>query len=58
MKAFLILEVLLVLFVTFPRYDSDKRIDDSEAAAIMLKLSDPVLKILPDIFQHQVDAFR
>ena len=28
-KAFVIIQVLLVLFVTYPRYDLDKRIDDS-----------------------------
>jgi membrane protein required for colicin V production len=58
LKGFLIIEVLLVLFVTYPRYDIDKRIDDSQFAGIMLDVSQPVVKILPDIFEKQVDAFK
>ena len=57
-KGFLIIEVLLVLFVTYPRYDMDKRINDSEFAAIMLNVSQPVVKILPAIFEKRVDAFK
>ncbi len=57
-KGFLIIEVLLVLFVTYPRYDIDKRIDDSQFAGIMLNMSQPVVKILPDIFEKKVDAFK
>jgi membrane protein required for colicin V production len=57
-KAFVIVEVLLILFVTYPRYDLDKKIDDSEFATIMLNGSAPVLKILPDIFHNKVDAFK
>jgi uncharacterized membrane protein required for colicin V production len=57
-KGFLIIEVLLILFVTYPRYDIDKRIHDSEFAGIMLDMSKPVVKILPDIFEKQVDAFK
>jgi hypothetical protein len=44
--------------VTYPRYDIDKRIDDSEFAGIMLNMSQPVVKILPDIFEKKVDAFK
>jgi membrane protein required for colicin V production len=57
-KAFIIIEVLLILFVTYPRYDLDTRINDSEFASVMLDVSQPVLKILPDIFEHKVDAFN
>jgi uncharacterized membrane protein required for colicin V production len=57
-KAFLIVEVLLVLFVTYPRYDMDQRINDSEFASIMVDISTPVVKILPDIFENKVDAFN
>ena len=57
-KGFLIVEVLLVLFVTYPRYDIDKRINDSEFAGIMLNMSQPVVKVLPDIFEKKVDAFK
>ncbi len=57
-KAFIIVEVLLILFVTYPRYSLDKRIDDSEFASIMVNGSAPIVKILPDIFHNKVDAFN
>ncbi len=57
-KAFVIVEVLLVLFVTYPRYDLDKRIDDSAFAPRMLQLSQPIVKVLPQIFEKKVDAFK
>jgi uncharacterized membrane protein required for colicin V production len=57
-KAFVIVEVLLVLFVTYPRYDLDKRIDDSAFAPKMLQLSQPIVKVLPQIFEKKVDAFK
>jgi len=57
-KAFILIEVLLVLFVTYPRYDLDKKINDSEFASRLVDISAPVLKILPDIFEKQVDAFN
>ena len=57
-KAFVIIEVLLVLFVTYPRYDLDERIDDSQFAGVMLKMSQPVVKVLPQIFEKKVDAFK
>ena len=57
-KAFVIVEVLLVLFVTYPRYDLDQRIDDSAFAPKMLQLSQPIVKVLPQIFEKKVDAFK
>jgi membrane protein required for colicin V production len=57
-KAFVIIQVLLVLFVTYPRYDLDTRIDDSQFANIMLQMSKPVVKVLPQIFEKKVDAFK
>ncbi|HXK32924.1 MAG TPA: CvpA family protein [Dehalococcoidia bacterium] len=57
MKAFVIIEALLILMVTYPRYDMDERIRDSDFATLLLDLSKPVTTILPDIFEAQVDAF-
>jgi membrane protein required for colicin V production len=57
-KAFVIIEVLLVLFVTYPRYDLDTRIDDSQFATTMLEMSQPIVKVLPVIFEKKVDAFK
>jgi len=56
-KAFVIVEALLILFVTFPRYDLDKRINESEFASRMLEVSTPLLQVMPDHFQSQVDNF-
>jgi uncharacterized membrane protein required for colicin V production len=49
-KAYVILEVLLILFVTYPRYDMDRRINDSQFASVLLDTGQPVLKVLPDVF--------
>jgi membrane protein required for colicin V production len=57
-KAFIIVEVLLVLFVTYPRYHLDQRINDSQFASLMVKGSAPVVKILPDIFHSKVSSFK
>jgi membrane protein required for colicin V production len=57
-KAFVIVEVLLILFITYPRYDLDKKINDSQFASVMIDASAPVLKVLPDIFHNKVDAFN
>ena len=57
-KAFVIVEVQLVLFVTYPRYDLDTKIDDSAFAPKMLQLSQPIVKVLPQIFEKRVDAFK
>jgi membrane protein required for colicin V production len=57
-KAFVIVEVLLILFITYPRYDLDKKINDSQFASVMINASAPVLKILPSIFHSKVDAFN
>lgn len=57
-KAFIIVEVMLILFITYPRYDLDKKINDSQFAGVMLDASAPVLKILPDIFHSKVNAFK
>jgi membrane protein required for colicin V production len=53
-KAFVIIEALLILFVTFPRYDLKDRIQGSEIAPKMLDASRPVLTILPSVFDQNV----
>ncbi len=58
LKAFVLVEVLLILFVTYPRYDLDKRIRDSEFASKMLDAAPPLLKIMPDVFHAKVDQFK
>lgn len=57
-KAFIIIEALIILFITFPRYNLDDRIRDSEFASILVDASAPIQKILPDVFNNAVDAFE
>jgi uncharacterized membrane protein required for colicin V production len=57
-KAFIFIEVVLILFVTYPRYHMDKRIDDSRFASRMLDASEPMLKVLPDVFNAKVTQFN
>jgi membrane protein required for colicin V production len=57
-KAFIIVEVLLVLFVTYPRYHLDERIKDSQFGSLMVDGSAPIVTILPDIFDNKVNAFK
>jgi membrane protein required for colicin V production len=56
-KGFIIVEALLILFVTYPRYDMDDRIRESDFASGLLDMSTPIVKILPDIFERSVQAF-
>jgi membrane protein required for colicin V production len=56
-KAFVLVEALLILFVTYPFWDLDEEINDSEFATRLLEASKPITTILPDVFQSQVDAF-
>jgi membrane protein required for colicin V production len=57
-KGLTIITALLVLMVTYPRYDMDERIRDSAFAELLIEASEPLLKILPDEFDAHVDAFR
>ena len=56
-KAFVIIEALLILMVTYPRYDMDERINDSAFGSRMLELAGPILRILPDEFEARVEQF-
>ncbi|MDE3094842.1 MAG: CvpA family protein [Chloroflexota bacterium] len=56
-KAFVLIEVVLILFVTYPRYHLDQRIKDSQFAPRMLDAAPPLLKILPDVFHSKVNQF-
>jgi membrane protein required for colicin V production len=53
-KAFVIVAILLILFVTYPRMGLEKRIDSSTFAGIILDISSPMLAILPSEFDTKV----
>ena len=57
-KAFVLIEVVLILFVTYPRYHLDEHIKDSQFATRMLDAAPPLLKVMPDIFHAKVDQFN
>ena len=56
-KAFVVVEILLILFVTYPRWDLDQRIKESEFASLMLDVANPMLRVLPKEFDARVDQF-
>jgi membrane protein required for colicin V production len=56
-KGLMIITALLVLMVTYPRYDMDERINDSAFAEMLLETATPVLRILPEEFDAAVDAW-
>ena len=56
-KGSVIITGMLVLLVTYPVYDMDQRIADSEFAELMLDTATPVLRLLPQVFDNAVDAF-
>jgi membrane protein required for colicin V production len=56
-KAFVIVQILLILFITYPIYDMDERIDESSFAPRFLEVADPLLRILPNEFEAKVSQF-
>ena len=58
LKALVIIQVFLILFVTYPRWDLDKTIDESVFGSLMIKDTAVLVKVMPDEFEAQVDDFR
>jgi membrane protein required for colicin V production len=56
-KALLLLEILLIFFVTYPSLGVREAIDSSTFAPIFLKVAPLLLRVLPSEFQSAVDAF-
>ena len=57
LKGLVVVEVLLILFVTYPQLDLDDAIEDSGLASVFLDAASVLLLILPDEFERAVDAF-
>lgn len=55
-KAFILIEALLIVLVTYPFWDLNKEIAKSEFATRLLDVSQPVTAVMPDIFKSTVDA--
>ena len=57
-KAFVFVEVFLIVFITYPKWNMDKAIDGSFIGTIMIENTPALVKILPDEFEVSVDGFR
>ena len=56
-KGYIVIVSVLVLLVTYPVWDLDEAIADSQFAERLLNSAEPITNLLPEIFQSQVDAF-
>ena len=56
-KGLVVVEVLLILFVTYPQLGLDEAIEGSGLASVFLDAASALLIILPDGFERAVDAF-
>ena len=57
LKGLIVVEVLLILLVTFPRLGLESDIDGSALASVFLDARSVLLFILPDEFERAVDLF-
>ena len=57
LKGLVVVEVLLILLVTFPQIGLEKEIDGSSLASVFLDAIPLLLVLLPDEFERHVDAF-
>ena len=58
LKAMIFIEIFLVLFITYPKWDLDKTIDESTFGSLIIDKTPVLVKVLPDEFEAQVDDFR
>jgi membrane protein required for colicin V production len=57
LKGLVVVEVLLILFVTYPQLGLDDAIEDSRLATVFLDAVPVLLLILPNEFEQAVDTF-
>ncbi len=57
LKGLIVVEVILILLVTFPQFGLDDAIDGSTLGSVFLDAASVLLIILPDEFERAVDAF-
>ncbi len=56
-KGLIVVEVLIILFVTFPKLGLDDAIDGSALASVFLDARNVILFVLPNEFEVAADAF-
>ena len=57
LKGLIVVEVILILLVTFPQFGLDDAIDGSTLGSVFLDAASVLLIILPDEFERAVDGF-
>jgi uncharacterized membrane protein required for colicin V production len=57
-KALVFIEAFLIVFVTYPKWDLDREIDDSLIGNILLDGTPFLVGMLPDEFELSIDAFN
>jgi len=57
-KAVIFVQVFLVVFITYPKWNVAETIDGSFIGSLMIKNTPFVTKVLPDEFQVSVDSFN
>lgn len=58
LKAMVFIQIFLILFVTYPKWDLDETIDDSVFGSLIIEDTAVLVKVLPDEFEAQVDDFN
>ncbi len=57
-KAIIFAEVFLIVFITYPKWNLDKTIDQSFIGTLLIKNTPLLVKILPNEFELGVDGFQ
>ena len=56
-KAMVFIQIFIIVFITYPKWDMDTTIKDSVFASLIIQKTEVLTKILPDEFQNKVDDF-
>ncbi len=56
-KAMVFVQIFLILFVTYPKWDLDQTIDDSVFGSLIVENTAVLVRVLPDEFDAGVDHF-
>jgi membrane protein required for colicin V production len=57
-KALVFVEVFLIVFITYPKWNLDKAIDESFIGSLLIKNTPVLVKVLPNEFEVGVNGFR
>jgi hypothetical protein len=57
-KALIVVQLFLVLFITYPRWDIPEYVDESIFGSLIIDGGAMILRVLPEEFQGAVDDFN